>query len=221
MSNWKTLEAFEAELMRDPGFRDSHEGQQSEYAVAREILQARLASGLSQKALADAIGTSQGRVSKWERAEEEPRIEALRRIAVATGRVLVVGLFDEETRTARQRRSGAGTRLASKRTTRKTIRSGSSVRKSTGRKKVAAKVKTGKSTIKSASRKSSAKSAAAKKTAAKSTARRTHGRKTAGRRASTHKGTRTAKSDSQSDCPSGLGRPEVSPRPSSAPVCRH
>lgn len=191
MSNWKTLETFEAALMRDPDFRESHEGQQSEYAVAREILQARLATGLSQKALAEAIGTSQGRVSKWERAEEEPRIEALRRIADATGRILVVGLLDEETRTARQRRSNAGTQLASKSSTRKTTRSRSSVRKSTGRKKVAAKAKTAKSRTKtSARRKSTVKSTALRKTAAKSTTRSTRGSKTTGRKAATPKGAR-------------------------------
>ena len=45
---------------------------------------------MSQAALARAIGTSQSRVSKWERGEEAPRVDTLRRIARATGRQLEV-----------------------------------------------------------------------------------------------------------------------------------
>ena len=54
------------------------------------MLAARLAARMSQAALARAIGTSQSRVSKWERGEETPRVDALRRIAKATGRQLEV-----------------------------------------------------------------------------------------------------------------------------------
>jgi len=90
MSNWKTLDQFEAQLREDPAFRAKLDEVEPEYLLAREILAARLAARMSQAALARAIGTSQSRVSKWERGEETPRVDALRRIAKATGRQLEV-----------------------------------------------------------------------------------------------------------------------------------
>jgi len=90
MSNWKTLDQFEAQLRQDPGFGAKLDAAEPDYLLAREILAARLAANMSQAALAHAIGTSQSRVSKWERGEETPRVDALRRIARATGRQLEV-----------------------------------------------------------------------------------------------------------------------------------
>src|SRR5690242_7933693 len=92
MSNWKTLDQFEAQLREDPAFRAKLDKAEPEYLLAREILAARLAANMSQAALARAIGTSQSRVSKWERGEETPRVDAVRRIAKATGRQLEVRL---------------------------------------------------------------------------------------------------------------------------------
>lgn len=90
MSNWKTLDQFEAQLRKGPAFRGKLDEAEPDYLLAREILAARLAARMSQAALARAIGTSQSRVSKWERGEETPRVDALRRIAKATGRQLEV-----------------------------------------------------------------------------------------------------------------------------------
>lgn len=92
LSNWKTLDQFEDQLRQDPAFRAKLDEAEPDYLLAREILAARLAAKMSQAALARAIGTSQSRVSKWERGEETPRVDALRRIARATGRQLEVRL---------------------------------------------------------------------------------------------------------------------------------
>ena len=90
MSEWKTLEQFEDELRRDPALRAKLAERQPDYELAREVLAARLAARMSQAELARAIGSSQSRVSRWERGEEAPRVDALRRIAKATGRRLEV-----------------------------------------------------------------------------------------------------------------------------------
>jgi len=89
-SNWKTLEQFEAQLRGDPAFRTKLDAAEPDYLLAREIVAARLAAKMSQAELAHAIGTSQSRISKWERGQETPRVDALRRIAKATGRQLEV-----------------------------------------------------------------------------------------------------------------------------------
>ena len=90
MSDWKSLEQFETDLRRDPELRARLDESETEYLLAREVLSARLAARMTQAELARAIGTSQSRVSKWERGEEAPRVDALRRIAKATGRRLEV-----------------------------------------------------------------------------------------------------------------------------------
>lgn len=90
MSNWTTFEQFEAEVGRDPQLRAKLDESEPDYRLAREVLAARLAARMSQAELARAIGTSQSRISKWERGEEAPRVDALRRIAKATGRRLEV-----------------------------------------------------------------------------------------------------------------------------------
>ncbi len=92
MTRWKTLDAFKRELRRDPRFRKRLDALEPEYLVAREIIAARRAADMSQEELAKAIGTSQSRISKWERGEEMPRIHALFRIADATGTKLRVTL---------------------------------------------------------------------------------------------------------------------------------
>ena len=92
MSRWKSIEEIKKELLRDRSFRARFEASEPEFLVAREIIAARKASGLSQEELANAIGTSQSRISKWECGEETPRIQALDRIAKATGTKLRVSL---------------------------------------------------------------------------------------------------------------------------------
>ena len=92
LARWKTLDEIKRELLRDPAFRARFEASEPEFLVAREIIAARKASGLSQEELAKAIGTSQSRISKWEHGEETPRIQALDRIAKATGTKLRVSL---------------------------------------------------------------------------------------------------------------------------------
>lgn len=92
MNKWKTLDEFKDELFKDANFRARFEESDHEFVIAREILAARRAAGMSQESLAEAIGTSQSRVSKWERGEEMPRIEALYKIAQATGTTAEVAL---------------------------------------------------------------------------------------------------------------------------------
>jgi len=92
MAEWKTLEKFRQELLEDPEFKARFETLDHEYVIAREILAARKSAGMTQEDLAKAIGTSQSRISKWERGEETPRVEALFRIAKATGTEVQVAL---------------------------------------------------------------------------------------------------------------------------------
>jgi transcriptional regulator with XRE-family HTH domain len=160
MKNWKTLEAFERELLEDDEFREEFEKREPEYRIAREILATRRSVGISQQALAKLIGTSQSRISKWERGEELPRIDNLQRIAEATGSTLHVSLEPAVS-------SGwTGT----SRVTRKTAaRKKASGRKTTSGKRIAARKSTGRT--RASGRKATSRKAGKRVAARKSTAR--------------------------------------------------
>lgn len=49
------------------------------------IRAARIAAGMTQQQLADALGVAQQSVTRWETGEREPRISTLRRIAAVLG----------------------------------------------------------------------------------------------------------------------------------------
>lgn len=49
------------------------------------VTRARMAAGLTQKQLADKVGSTAAEVSKWERGEREPRASKLKQIADALG----------------------------------------------------------------------------------------------------------------------------------------
>lgn len=49
------------------------------------IRAARIAAGMTQQQLADALGVAQQSVTRWETGEREPRVSTLKRIAAALG----------------------------------------------------------------------------------------------------------------------------------------
>lgn len=49
------------------------------------IRAARLAAGMTQQQLADALGVAQQSVTRWETGEREPRVSTLKRIAAVLG----------------------------------------------------------------------------------------------------------------------------------------
>lgn len=49
------------------------------------IRAARIAAGMTQQQLADALGIAQQSVARWETGEREPRVSTLRRIAAVLG----------------------------------------------------------------------------------------------------------------------------------------
>jgi transcriptional regulator with XRE-family HTH domain len=107
MGDWKSLDAFKAELLKDDEFRARFMAGEPDYLVAREIIAARKAAGMSQEALARSIGTSQSRISKWERGEETPRLDALYKIAAATNTEVRLALVHAD-RASRRRQRVAG-----------------------------------------------------------------------------------------------------------------
>lgn len=60
------------------------------YDIKREIVKLRLAQGLSQKELAERVGTKQSAISRLESGEYNPSVEFLSKVAQALGKELKV-----------------------------------------------------------------------------------------------------------------------------------
>ncbi len=71
-------------LLEDPEFSAAWEERRDEFALAREIICTRVAAGLSQKELADKIGTTQSVIARLESGTHTPSVSTLKRVAVAT-----------------------------------------------------------------------------------------------------------------------------------------
>ncbi len=72
------------ELMRDPEFATAYHAAEEEFSIAREIIRARTSAGLSQKELAEKIGTTQSVIARLESSAHTPSVSTLKRVALAT-----------------------------------------------------------------------------------------------------------------------------------------
>ena len=88
----RTLQEHIKEQMKNPEFAKEYEALGEEYEIVRQIIRARIAAGLTQKELAERIGTQQSNVSRIENGNSNPSMAVLKRIAEATGTKLHVAL---------------------------------------------------------------------------------------------------------------------------------
>jgi len=86
------LEDWLAERMQDPEFREAYEALEPVYQLTR----LRILRGLTQKQLAELVGTKQPSIARLESGATEPRISSLRRIAKALGARLEIRLVPKE-----------------------------------------------------------------------------------------------------------------------------
>jgi len=92
-----------AEWMNDPEYRQEYESLAAEFELARALIEARAAAGLTQEELAERMETSQSAVARMESGKAMPSGRTLERFARATGTRLRIS-FEPEKPTA------AGTR---------------------------------------------------------------------------------------------------------------
>lgn len=81
----KTLKTLKAEMLAKPEVHRVYEDLAPEYEIAREVIRARLAAGLSQDELAERMETSQSFIAKLESGHTLPSMRTLKRVAKATG----------------------------------------------------------------------------------------------------------------------------------------
>jgi transcriptional regulator with XRE-family HTH domain len=68
---------------RDPAFRAAREASQPLYEFQRALIAARLAAGLTQRQLAELMGTGQSVIARIEGGEHPPRLDTLQKWAAA------------------------------------------------------------------------------------------------------------------------------------------
>lgn len=73
------------EQLKKPDFKAEYEALEPEYAIIQAMIDARKASGLTQKELAERTGIAQGDISKLENGSANPSIRTLRRLAAGMG----------------------------------------------------------------------------------------------------------------------------------------
>lgn len=70
-------------LMRDPDFKRAYDDLSPVYQLIREIVAYRIAQGITQKELAELIGTKQSSISRFETSMKMPSISFLNQITNA------------------------------------------------------------------------------------------------------------------------------------------
>ncbi|TAK34538.1 MAG: helix-turn-helix domain-containing protein [Chloroflexota bacterium] len=74
----------------DPAFREARDRLRPLFEFRQSLIGARLAAGLTQKQLAERIGTTQPAIARLERGERWPSVETLYRLAKALGVAFVI-----------------------------------------------------------------------------------------------------------------------------------
>ena len=83
MSN--SFDDFLKEQLQDAEFRAEYEALEPEFAIMQAMIDARKATGMTQKQLAEATGINQADISKLERGSGNPSLRTLQRLAAGMG----------------------------------------------------------------------------------------------------------------------------------------
>ncbi len=81
--NWITHEELHSQMMKDSEYRREYEKLETEYQIAKQIIDARLRKNMSQQELATKVNTGQAVISRLEGANAKPSISLLQRVARA------------------------------------------------------------------------------------------------------------------------------------------
>ena len=77
-------------ILKNENVRKEYELMEAEYKIIEEIIMARREKNLTQKGLAELIGTKQSNISRLESGNYNPSLDFLRKVATAMGKKLEV-----------------------------------------------------------------------------------------------------------------------------------
>jgi ribosome-binding protein aMBF1 (putative translation factor) len=78
------FDIFLKESLKDPLIKAEFDRQQPEFAVIQAIIDARVKKSLTQKQLAEKMGTTQSAISRLEKGNVSPTVDFLKKLAEAT-----------------------------------------------------------------------------------------------------------------------------------------
>jgi DNA-binding XRE family transcriptional regulator len=89
------LTKLKTRLLADPETKVEYEAQAPEFAIARELIAARVRAGMTQEEIAKRMHTTQSTVARLESGRTMPSMRTLTRYAEATGSRTVIKLETE------------------------------------------------------------------------------------------------------------------------------
>ena len=93
----KSFDDYFNEKMKDPVIKQEYDALEPEYAIIQAMIDARKASGLTQKQLSEKTGITQGDISKLENGNANPSLRSLRRLAEGMGMKLDISFTPVKT----------------------------------------------------------------------------------------------------------------------------
>ncbi len=87
MSNWKDLEK---ELLANPAVKKEYDRLTPRYAIISQLISARLKKGMTQKQIAEKMGTKQSAIARLESGNSNPSISFLEKVASVMGYKLTI-----------------------------------------------------------------------------------------------------------------------------------
>lgn len=81
---------WKRQALKNPKFKTEYDKLQPEFAIIRAVLHARIKRGVTQKQLAQKIGTKQSVISRLESGRANPSVAFLKKLAEALGASLQV-----------------------------------------------------------------------------------------------------------------------------------
>jgi len=92
------VEALAEAWLADSDIRSAYDALEEEFDLARQLIRARGAAGMTQEQVAAAMGTTQAAVARLESGRVKPSTRTLQRYAQATGARLKISLQPAEPR---------------------------------------------------------------------------------------------------------------------------
>ena len=81
----KSFDEYFKEKMKDPVIKQEYDALEPEYTIIQAMIDARKASGLTQKQLSEKTGITQGDISRLENGNANPSLRTLQRLAEGMG----------------------------------------------------------------------------------------------------------------------------------------
>lgn len=79
-------------MMQDPEFKKGYDDLEVEFSIISQMLEKRLAKGMTQKQLAEKVGTKQSAIARLESGNSNPSVAFLGKISKALGGKLQISI---------------------------------------------------------------------------------------------------------------------------------